>query len=312
MWSAIPFSSYNPNPPLTSSPPEAFAVLDRPGGNRASGFDDRRNQQGRWNGAANSQQAAARRRPLCAGKSGAQLNDEELFPSIPNRFEAYGQDSPPDYQWAREEERPRENGDFHEQPDGRPMDRGRRDEEWANEDVHGDERFEQPRQPARPPALRRAVRAREPRGVRSAAPSAGRLQRDAPAVSTRPRPSDRRERSGTSAIGRQVARRPPTHRRLLQPFVRFTPGRAALCVERVSMAGAQHVFPDGRPLGLEFEGVVVAVGPGRVDQHNVEQPPLYRVGERVMLQRAHGHRYAEGGQEYEVFFETEILGKFEM
>ncbi|KAI6175102.1 10 kDa chaperonin [Aphelenchoides fujianensis] len=100
------------------------------------------------------------------------------------------------------------------------------------------------------------------------------------------------------------ASRPPAR---LQAFRRLSPGFGMIAVERV----APRAFSGGPPTVRDLEALVVAGGLGRVEASGAAQPPFYRVGDRVVLPRTPGILYTEGGRNFELFNEAEIVAKIE-
>ncbi|KAI6216669.1 10 kDa chaperonin [Aphelenchoides fujianensis] len=101
---------------------------------------------------------------------------------------------------------------------------------------------------------------------------------------------------------------PPPHSPVrLQAFRRLSPGLGMIAVERV----APPAFSAGPPTVRDLEALVVAGGRGRVEASGALQPPLYRVGDRVVLPRTPGILYTEGGRDFELFHEAEIIAKIE-
>lgn len=61
----------------------------------------------------------------------------------------------------------------------------------------------------------------------------------------------------------------------------------------------------------EVEAEVIAVGPGGRDRDGQTIPMSVNVGDKVLLPEYGGHTVAMGDDEYQLFRNDDILGKFE-
>jgi len=59
------------------------------------------------------------------------------------------------------------------------------------------------------------------------------------------------------------------------------------------------------------EGEVVSVGPGGLDRDGNRRPMSVAVGDTVLLPEYGGHTVKMGEQEFQLFRDEDILGKFE-
>lgn len=83
----------------------------------------------------------------------------------------------------------------------------------------------------------------------------------------------------------------------------------------------QRVLPQAKTAGgiylpdsaqkKEMEGVVIAVGPGGRDKDGDLIPMSVNVGDKVLLPEYGGHNLKLGEEEYQLFRNDDILGKFE-
>lgn len=62
---------------------------------------------------------------------------------------------------------------------------------------------------------------------------------------------------------------------------------------------------------LDGTGTVVAVGPGARDQQGAIIPPSVQEGDKVLLPAYGGTELKLGEDEYHIFRDSEIMGKFE-
>ncbi|CAN0061458.1 unnamed protein product [Discosporangium mesarthrocarpum] len=80
-------------------------------------------------------------------------------------------------------------------------------------------------------------------------------------------------------------------------------------VAQTQTAGGVYL-PDSK-IGKSNEGEVVAVGPGRVTESGNKIPVSVSVGDTVLLPEYGGQTIKLGDEEFNLFRDEDILGKFE-
>jgi len=56
------------------------------------------------------------------------------------------------------------------------------------------------------------------------------------------------------------------------------------------------------------EGIVIAVGPGKIDEHGVKEPMQLKVGDRVLFSSYAGTEVKDDNEEMLILSEDEVLG----